>query len=96
MLCSVNPDSIPRYAEPTWGELREWEPQDGRCYNCDHRVRVDLDGKSYDLCVCERDDHKGEQFGDVHECDPEVDDCTDWEWDGHTDWSWEYHVELGL
>ena len=35
---SVNPDSIPRYAEPTWDELREPEPTDEECYrDCTHQ-----------------------------------------------------------
>lgn len=77
---AVNPDSIPRYAEPTWSELREVEPEEGRCRNCQHRTNIVIEGKTYQLCAQERDDG---EFGEVYECDPEVTDCDDWGWNGY-------------
>lgn len=75
----VSPDSIPRYAEPTWDELEMREqPRERKCSNCDHNVRILLDGKEYHLCVQERDDRAD---GEVYECDPEMLDCEDWRWD---------------
>lgn len=73
---------IPRYAEP---DFIADEPNEGMCYNCDHRVVVELGGIKYHLCVQERDDRKGGQLGDVHECDRDADECADWCWNG----SWE-------
>lgn len=55
---------------------------EGMCYNCDHRVTVELDGTTYHLCVQERDDRKGGQLGDVHECDRDATECCDWAWSG--------------
>lgn len=75
---AVRPDSIPRYAEPTWDELEGNEPKEHKCANCTHKVRILLDGKGYFLCVQERDDHAE---GEVYECDPEMRDCDDWRWD---------------
>lgn len=83
MLFDARPESIPRYAEPTWDELREDEPMEGACFNCLHRVKVTIGGSSYDLCVQERDDRKGGQTGEVYECDPDETECTDWDWDGY-------------
>ena len=74
-------DAIPRYALPTWDELREPEPKEGECRNCDHRTQIILGGKTYQLCAQERDD--GNIDGEVYECDPEVSDCPDWDWDGY-------------
>lgn len=35
---SVNPDSIPRYEQPTWDELREPEPTAYECWcECTHQ-----------------------------------------------------------
>lgn len=73
-------ESIPRYEQPTWDDLRDEEPTEGMCYNCIHSVSIILDGKTYALCAQERDDKS--RFGDVYECDPEVTDCADWDWSG--------------
>ena len=76
---------IPRYAEL---DLTEDGPKEGMCYNCEHRVTVELDGTIYHLCVQERDDRKGGQFGDVYECDRDETDCCCWAWNGSSD-EWE-------
>lgn len=72
----TNPDSIPRYAEPTWQELDDSEPKTGACWNCGHAVEVRIGGKTYLLCVRERDESAS---GDVFECDPAERDCMGWE-----------------
>lgn len=71
-----------RYENPTWEDLKEEEPKEGMCRNCIHNVPIMLDGKQYRLCVQERDDRKAHQFGEVYECDPEVTECADWDWNG--------------
>ncbi len=72
---TVNPDTIPRYADPTWVELDDAEPLTGACWNCGHGIDVTIDGKVRELCVCERDLHG---CGDVYETFPETRDCKDW------------------
>lgn len=69
--------AIPRYDEP---DLTEDEPMGGMCFNCEHRVTVELGGTKYHLCAQERDDRKGGQLGDVYECDPDETDCCCWVW----------------
>ena len=76
--------SIPRYAAPDADD----GPKEGMCYNCGHRVTIELGGTTYHLCVQERDDRKGGQFGDVFECDRDETDCCCWVWDGSSD-EWE-------
>ena len=77
--------AIPRYAEP---DLTEDEPQEGMCFNCEHRVTVELGGTKYDLCVQERDDRRGGQLGDVYEADRDQTECCNWDWNGSWE-SWE-------
>ena len=73
---AINPDTIPRYAPPTWAELADDAPARGACHNCKHATDVQLNGVWYVLCVCERDRH-GE--GDLMECGDDIYDCPEWE-----------------
>lgn len=76
---------IPRYAEP---DIIEEEPKEGMCFNCEHRVTVELGGTKYDLCVQERDDRRDGQLGDVYEADRDLTECCQWDWNGSWE-SWE-------
>jgi hypothetical protein len=77
MSSGINLDGIPRYAEPTWAELAtDDEPPTGACWNCEHSIDVEINGKIYLICVSERDDGSG---GNVSTCDPNLDDCIEWE-----------------
>lgn len=77
MTRGADPDSIPRYEIPEQVYMDyDEEPERGACWNCDHMVEVKVGGKSYCLCVLERDVSAS---GDVFECDPDLRDCKDWE-----------------
>lgn len=65
-------DAIPRYEIP---DFTDEEPATGSCWNCGHMVEVKLGGKTYSLCVANRD-HEG--AGDVCEALPETVECHDW------------------
>ena len=77
-IVQAKADAIPRYAQPMEAcpEEATEGPKTGACWNCDHMVEVEIDGRKYRLCVVERDVSAD---GDVHECDPEVTDCMDWD-----------------
>lgn len=51
------------------------EPEFGGCWNCGHMVEVNLGGKTYLLCVYERD---ADASGDVVEIDPDIRECSTW------------------
>ena len=74
-------DSIPRYAEQGHETHGQEEPSGGRCRNCWHRTAIAIEGRKHHLCAQERDD--GATNGELHVCDPEVTDCSDWVWDGY-------------
>jgi hypothetical protein len=82
---AVYEHGIPRYAEP---DFIADEPKEGMCFNCEHRVTVELGGTKYDLCVQERDDRRGGQLGDVYEADRDQTECCNWDWNGSWE-SWE-------
>ena len=71
---SVNPDTIPRYREPT--EERVPERRHG---NCGHSCEIQLEGHGwFVLCCCERD--KIGCLGEVYVIDdPDAEGCKDWE-----------------
>lgn len=72
-------ESIPRYAEPTWAELAQGEPETGACWNCGHMVEVTIGGKTYPLCVRSRDiDGDGDVIVAIRS-DSVMRDCTGWE-----------------
>lgn len=71
-------DAIPRYVEQGYGGE---EPHGGQCRNCWHRTAITIEGREYHLCAQERDD--GEANEELHVCDPEIADCSDWVWDGY-------------
>lgn len=73
----IHESTAPRYAEP---DIAETGPREGQCYNCDHMVAITLDGKTYKLCAQERDDNRS---GEVYECDPDLTECADWDWNGY-------------
>ena len=53
----VNPDSIPRYAEPTWEDLREDDDEVLTCSGCSHFVdRIEGGPEGLHICVLERDE----------------------------------------
>ena len=54
----------------------EDEPETGSCWNCDHMVEVSIGGKTYQLCVKERDISAA---GDVEVADPTTRNCEDWD-----------------
>ncbi len=60
------------------GMPEEEEPKEGACWNCLHAADVIIGGKCYIICVQERDDRSGGQFGDVHECDFGLRECEHW------------------
>jgi len=64
-------EAIQRYAEPI---AEPDEPATGACWNCGHMADVKIGGKTYCLCVLNRD--VGAE-GDVYVCAPER-DCSDW------------------
>lgn len=73
---TVEPYDIPRFAPPTdWDDV-EAEPDTGACWNCDHVAEVYVGGKTYYLCVKERDNGKR---GDVEEIDYGIRHCEDWD-----------------
>lgn len=71
---SVNPDSIPRYAQPMD------PPTPARRHeNCGHSCEIELAPIGWVLlCCCERD--KVGRLGEVYEIDdPSAEGCKDWE-----------------
>ena len=78
-MSTSNPDSIPRYAEPTWDEYAEMD-NDGISYLCDtckHCIDV-LDGKARHVPVCIVDHHKRGLLCGT-EITTRIDDCEEWE-----------------
>lgn len=77
MRRGIDPDSIPRYEIPEQVFYeQDDEPEYGACWNCCHAVDVMVNGRSYMLCVSERD-MTGD--GDVTECDVSVRECKEWD-----------------
>lgn len=51
-------------------------PSTGACWNCQHMATVTIGGKTYELCVLNRD---ASASGDVGFADPDKTDCMDWD-----------------
>lgn len=76
MTRGIDPNSIPRYTEPTWDELAyDEQPECGACWNCAHMAEVKIVDKTHCLCVHERDDSAS---GDVYEAYANMRECPDW------------------
>ena len=79
-MAFADPNSIPRYAEPTWQELAESEYVEtptGNCWNCGHCIDVCLHGVWHDVCLAERDQGRDNPQAYVVE-HSEVTECVDW------------------
>lgn len=77
MTRGVDPDSIPRYEIPEQVYMDyDEEPERGACWNCGHTAELYVGGKSYVICVAERDDGSN---GEVSLCDFDKRECGSWE-----------------
>lgn len=73
-ICEM--DELQRLGDPRG--VDEDGPKAGSCWNCQHMVEVYLGGKTYQLCVKERDISAD---GEVKEASPDTRDCEEWdEW----------------
>lgn len=68
-------EAIPRYETP----VSESEPPCGACWNCAHACDVTIQGKTYTLCVSERDLRSEGDAVDVTDQLYDFGECKDWE-----------------